>query len=201
VLEEIVKPFEQLFLRKNDIPKVSASDKLSHDALRELLYEKAFAAYDAKEKDLGLLPGSDMPLMRELERVIMLRVVDEYWTQHIDAMEELRDGVRLRAYGQVNPVDEYKREGYDMFEAMINGIKDEVVRRIFIARIKKEQSLQRKSVSKNANALNAIGGDDSVKQQPVKKAQKPGRNDPCPCGKKRPNGLPMKYKDCCGRDE
>ena len=139
--------------------------------------------------------------MRELERVIMLRVVDEYWMEHIDAMEELRDGVRLRAYGQVNPVDEYKREGFDMFEAMIGGIKEEVVRRLFIARVKKDQSLERKSVAKNQNAINNIGRDDSVRQQPVKKGVKIGRNDPCPCGKKRPNGLPMKYKDCCGRDE
>ena len=199
VLDEIVKPFLQLFLRKSDVPLVSEG-KISRGDLKDLLYDKAIAVYDAKEKDLGLLPGADIPLMRELERVIMLRVVDEYWTEHIDAMEELRDGVRLRAYGQINPVDEYKREGYDMFEAMIGGIKDEVVRRLFIARVKKEQTLERKSVAKNQNAINNAGGDDSVKPQPVKKTSKPGRNDPCPCGKKRPNGLPMKYKDCCGRD-
>ncbi len=201
VLDDIVKPFEQLFLRRTDIPKVSAASKLSHSELKDLLYSKAIAAYDAKEKDLGIIPETDTPLMRELERVIMLRVVDEYWTEHIDAMEELRDGVRLRAYGQINPVDEYKREGYDMFEAMIGGIKDEVVRRIYIARVKKEQTLERKSVAKNANAINNAGGDDSVKQQPIKKGTKIGRNDPCPCGKKRPNGLPMKYKDCCGKNE
>ncbi len=200
VLDEIIKPFGQLFLKRTDIPKVSET-KLTNDELKELLYGKAIAAYDAKEKDLGFLPDAQIPLMRELERVIMLRVVDEYWMEHIDAMEELRDGVRLRAYGQINPVDEYKREGYDMFEAMIGGIKEEVVRRLFIARVKKEQSLERKSVAKNANAISNVGGDDSVKQQPVKKGQKIGRNDPCPCGKKRPNGLPMKYKDCCGRDE
>ncbi len=201
VLDEIVKPFEQLFLRRTDIPKVSATNKLSHEELKDLLYDKAIAVYEAKEKDLGFLPDTQLPLMRELERVIMLRVVDEYWTEHIDAMEELRDGVRLRAYGQINPVDEYKREGYDMFEAMIGGIKEEVVRRLFIARVKKEQSLERKSVARNLNAINNAGGDDSIKKQPVKKGQKIGRNDPCPCGKKRPNGLPMKYKDCCGKDE
>lgn len=201
VLDEIVKPFEQLFLRRTDIPKLTASDKLSSDDLKELLYTKALTAYEAKEKELGFLPDTGLPLMRELERVIMLRVVDEYWMEHIDAMEELRDGVRLRAYGQINPVDEYKREGFDMFEAMIGGIKEEVVRRLFIARVKKEQSLERKSVAKNQNAINNVGGDDSVRQQPVKKSVRIGRNDPCPCGKKRPNGLPMKYKDCCGRDE
>jgi preprotein translocase subunit SecA len=201
VLDEIVKPFTQLFLRKNDIAKLSSTDKLSQDDLKKLLYDKAIAVYEAKEKDLGLLPDTGIPLMRELERVIMLRVVDEYWTEHIDAMEELRDGVRLRAYGQINPVDEYKREGYDMFESMIGGIKEEVVRRLFIARVKKEQALERRSVAKNPNAIANAGGDDSIKPQPIKKGQKPGRNDPCPCGKKRPNGLPMKYKDCCGRDE
>jgi preprotein translocase subunit SecA len=182
-----------------DAPK--ASDGLTPAELKVYLYYKAIKAYEAKEAELGLLPGTETPLMRELERVIMLRVVDEYWTEHIDAMEELRDGVRLRAYGQINPVDEYKREGYDMFEAMINGIKEEVVRRVFIARVKKEQTLERKSVARNPNAVNNVGGDDSVKKQPVRKGVKIGRNDPCPCGKKRPNGLPMKYKDCCGRDD
>ena len=182
VLDEIVKPYEALFLKRSDIPK--AEDSLSSSALKDYLYEKAIEAYEAKEKDLGLMPNTETPLMRELERVIMLRVVDEYWTEHIDAMEELRDGVRLRAYGQINPVDEYKREGYDMFEAMINGIKEEVVRRVFIARVKKEQKLERKSVAKNQNAINNVGGDSDVKKQPVKKGQKIGRNDPCPCGKK-----------------
>ncbi len=200
VLDEIVKPFEQLFLKKKDVPKVSSANTLTPTELQEYLYEKAIAAYETKEQELGLLPGTETPLMRELERVIMLRVVDEYWTEHIDAMEELRDGVRLRAYGQINPVDEYKREGFDMFEAMINGIKEEVVRRVFIARVKKEQALERKSVAKNQNAVNNVGGDNTVKKQPVKTGKKIGRNDPCPCGKKRPNGLPMKYKDCCGRD-
>jgi len=199
-LDEIIAPFERLFLRKGDITFSAVSMKNRED-LAELLTDKAMAFYEAKEKELGLIPETDTPLMRELERVIMLRVVDEYWMEHIDAMEELRDGVRLRAYGQTNPVDEYKREGYDMFESMIGGIKDEVVRRLFIARVKKEQALERKSVTKNANAVNNVGGDDSVKKQPVKKGQKIGRNDPCPCGKLRQNGLPMKYKDCCGRNE
>ncbi len=198
VLDELVKPYEQLFLKRSDVPK--ASDGLTPAELKDYLYDRAIEAYEAKEAELGLLPGTETPLMRELERVIMLRVVDEYWTEHIDAMEELRDGVRLRAYGQINPVDEYKREGYDMFEAMVGGIKEEVVRRVFIARVKKEQTLERKSVARNQNALNNVGGDDSVKKQPVRKGVKIGRNDPCPCGKKRPNGLPMKYKDCCGRD-
>jgi len=167
--------------------------------LQTLLEDKAKAVYDAKEAELGASPGSTVPLMRELERVIMLRVVDEFWMEHIDAMESLRDSVRLRAYAQTNPVDEYKRDGFDMFEQMIGGIKEEVVRRIFTVRIRKDESLQRRGVAKNYNAsAQNVGGYDT-RRQPTKKMQKIGRNDPCPCGKKRPNGLPMKYKDCCGR--
>ena len=86
-----------------------------------------------------------------------------------------------------------------MFDAMTEGIREETVRRLFTVRIRREQKLERKSVAKNA-AANA-GGDASLKKQPVRRVKKPGRNDPCPCGKKRPNGLPMKYKDCCGRNE
>jgi preprotein translocase subunit SecA len=198
-LLDLIKPFEALFLKKSDFKKLTEGD-VTRDEFIDRLYSKAEEVYEAKEASLGLLPDTNTPLMRELERVIMLRVVDEYWVEHIDAMEELRDGVRLRAYGQVNPVDEYKREGFDMFEAMIAGIREEVVRRVFIARVRSDQSLQRRSVAKNASAQN-VGGDDSVKRQPVRKEKKIGRNDPCPCGKKRPNGLPMKYKDCCGRNE
>ena len=137
--------------------------------------------------------------MRELERVVLLKTVDRYWMDHIDNMEELRKGIHLRAYGQKDPVVLYRMEGFDMFEAMISGIRSEVVRRIYTVRVRKEERVERKSVTKNAVA-NA-GGDASVRKQPVKKVKKPGRNDPCPCGKLRPNGLPMKYKDCCGKNQ
>ena len=135
--------------------------------------------------------------MRELERVVMLGVVDQYWMEHIDAMDDLRRGIGLRGYGNVKPIDAYKQEGFDMFEQMIAGIRAEVVRRIFISRVRTSESIQRKSTVKRT-ATNAPG-DGTVKKQPVKKVKKPGRNDPCPCGKLRPNGLPMKYKDCCGK--
>jgi len=199
-LEEALSSFEKMFLRKGEVSYTEDEfSTVTRDVLKEAIEEKALAFYDAKEQELGLIPDTETPLMRELERVIMLRVVDEYWMEHIDAMHELRQGVGLRAYGQINPVDEYKREGFEMFEAMINGIKDEVVRRIFVARVQKEQSLERKSVSRTVTTAN-VGG-DGEKKQPVKKGKKIGRNDPCPCGKLRPNGLPMKYKDCCGRNE
>ena len=197
-LEEILQPFEQMFLKKGEIaPNDEELNDMTRESLSELLKEKATGFYEAKEQELGLISGAQTPLMRELERIIMLRVVDEYWMEHIDSMQELRNGIGLRAYGQTNPIDAYKREGFEMFEAMINGIKEEVVRRLFVARVKKEQTLERKSVVRNAKT----GAAEGEKKQPVKRAQKIGRNDPCPCGKLRPNGLPMKYKDCCGRNE
>ena len=113
-------------------------------------------------------------------------------------MDDLRRGIGLRGYGNVKPVDAYKQEGFDMFEQMIAGIRAEVVRRIFVIRVRREEPVERKSVARNAST-NAPG-DGTVKKQPVKKVKKPGRNDPCPCGKLRPNGLPMKYKDCCGKN-
>ena len=160
--------------------------------------ERAFDVYEQREKAFGLTP-EQVPLMREIERVILLRVVDEYWMDHIDAMTELRRGIGLRAYGQSNPVDAYKREGFDMFEAMINGIKEEVARRMFTVVVRREQPIQRKSVA-TASATPGAGAGGG-KKQPVKTGKKIGRNDPCPCGKLRPNGLPMKYKDCCGRNQ
>ena len=199
-LKEVLTPIENKILTKVDF-KISEADlpSLTADKLSEMLVEVANKRYDDKEKELGLIPNTSTPLMREFERVILLGIVDEYWMDHIDAMDDLRQGVGLRAYGQVNPVDAYKQESFDMFEAMINGIKDEVTRRIFHARIKTQDSLERKSVvSENQKAAQNAGGKN---RQPVKVGKKIGRNDPCPCGKLRPNGLPMKYKDCCGRNQ
>jgi len=197
-LANVVLPLEALFLKRREVEIPDGGFK--RDELYELLQEKAVAAYTEREVEFGSAPNSDVPIMRELERVIMLRVVDEFWMEHIDAMESLRDSVRLRAYAQTNPVDEYKREGFDMFEEMIGGIKEEVVRRVFTVRIRKDENLERRGVAKNfrASAQN-VGGDMSGRKGSAKKEPKIGRNNPCPCGKKRQNGLPMKYKDCCGR--
>ncbi len=194
-LEEILTPFYPLFLRRGAIeyrPGLKCAEIL------EKAESAASQIYQAKETELGFMPDGTTPLMRELERVVLLRVVDEYWMDHIDAMSELRKGIGLRGYGNVKPVDAYKQEGFEMFEAMVAGIRQEVSRRMYLVRVRQNEGVQRKSVVKNpvANA----GGDDSVKRQPVRRDKKPGRNDPCPCGKKRPNGLPMKYKDCCGRN-
>ena len=198
--EEAVAPFEALFLRKGELaPSKKELEKITPHSLVEQVLEKAMAVYEARERDFGLMPNGT-PLMRELERVIMLRVVDEYWMEHLDAMQELRRGIGLRAYGNIKPVDAYKSEGFDMFEEMINGIRTEVVRRIFIVQVKKEQPLERKSVVKGP--VSSVGGDETLKKQPVKAAAKPGRNDPCPCGKMKEDGSRrLKYKECCGRNE
>ena len=193
-LDETVKPFIGLFLSR----RVELSDSVNTaEKLIEYLKDTAVQVYDMRERAFGMIPEVGTPIMRELERVILLRVVDEYWMDHIDAMSDLRQGIGLRAYGNTNPVDAYKQEGFDMFEAMINGIKEETTRRVFTARIKTQESLERKSVAQ-ANAVQNVGG--PAKKAPVKNTKrKIGRNDPCPCGKLRPNGLPMKYKNCCGR--
>ena len=195
-LHEILAPLEKLF--PCDLSYTAEElHKLTPDTLADAVYDCAMKAYAAREESFGLQPDGT-PLMRELERVVMLRVVDEYWMDHLEAMDDLRQGIGLRAYGNVKPVDEYKRAGFDMFDEMVNGIQSETVRRLFTVRVRREQKLERKTVARGA-ATNA-GGDDSEKKKPVRRVKKPGRNDPCPCGKLRPNGLPMKYKDCCGKN-
>jgi preprotein translocase subunit SecA len=117
-------------------------------------------------------------------------------------MQELRQGIGLRAYAQQNPVDAYKREGFEMFDAMINGLKEEVVRRVFTTQVRKDQetkSLERKSVAQNVVAGMQTGG-ARPKRQPIRVEKKVGRNEPCPCGRIREDGKPIKYKSCCGRD-
>jgi len=107
-------------------------------------------------------------------------VVDEYWMDHIDAMTELRQGIGLRAYGQSDPVVAYKQEGFEMFEQMVSAIQQETLRRLFLVRVRKNEEVKRERVAKITSE--SAGGDGSVRKQPVKKAVKIGRNDPCPCG-------------------
>ncbi len=126
--------------------------------------------------------------MREIERVVMLRVVDEYWMDHIEAMTELRQGIGLRAYGQADPKVEYKREGYEMFENMVSSIQEETVRRLFIVRLRQNEAPKAQAVAKVTGTSG--GSEGTVTQQPKRAGQKIGRNDPCPCG----SGL--KWKKC-----
>ena len=160
---------------------------LTADQLIEKLEERAFDIYDKKETILG------EELMRELERVVLLRVVDEYWMEHIDAMDDLKQGIRLRAYGQEDPVVAYKREGYEMFENMIGAIQAETVRRIYITRVK--ERVERKAVAKVTGESGSSDG--TVKKQPVRKVKKIGRNELCPCG----SGLKWKKCTCAAYHE
>ena len=170
-----------------------AAAAASAESLIETFTNKAMETYEAKEKEISKAreTNPNVPDMRELERVIMLRVVDEYWMDHIDAMQDLRQGIRLQAYAQSNPVDAYKRESLHMFEEMISAIQDETVRRLYSVRLRTNQEVKRERV---ATGITEGRGDGTVKKQP-RRVQKVGRNDPCPCGSGK------KYKKCCGRDE
>ena len=197
-LDLALQPFEKLFLRRGSLKIGDLGKKPSCEKVAETVTEIAEKTYEARETAFGPGPNG-APLMRELERVVMLRVVDEYWMDHIDAMSELKRGIGLRGYGSVKPIDAYKQEGFDMFEAMVQGIREETVRRLFTVQVRREQPIERKAVARNAAAN--VGG-APVKKKPVKKAPKPGRNDPCPCGKMKADGSRrLKYKECCGRNE
>ena len=197
-LDEVLAPFTKLFLPAGAVQLSGFGGSVSAEKLTGFMQEMASKAYDAREHAFGTLPNGT-PLMREVERVVMLRVVDEYWMDHIDAMDDLKRGIGLRGYGSVKPIDAYKQEGFDMFEAMVSGIREETVRRIFTVRVRAEQAVERKAVAKNV-ATN--GGGEPEKKKPVKKLPKPGRNDPCPCGKWKEDGSRrLKYKECCGRNE
>jgi len=148
------------------------------------IFEIAQHTYEAKEA------AYTPKLMRELERVVMLRVVDEYWMDNIDAMDDLKQGIGLRAYGQHDPVVAYKEEGYEMFQAMVNAIREETVRRMFLVQVRTNQEVKREKVARETGT--AAATKTEVKKAPVRNAaKKVGPNDPCPCGSGK------KYKKCC----
>ena len=155
----------------------------SAQELTETVYEIAQKTYEAKEA------AYTPKVMRELERVVMLRVVDEYWMDNIDAMDDLKQGIGLRAYGQHDPVVAYKEEGYQMFEAMVGAIREETIRRMFLVQLRPTQEVKREKVAKETGT--AAATKTVVKKQPVRKEKKVGPNDLCPCGSGK------KYKKCC----
>ncbi len=159
-------------------------DDLTKDHLKNILHDEAMERYREKEQLFG-------EQMREVERVILLSVVDRKWMDHIDDMDQLKQGINLRAYGQKDPVIEYQVEGYNMFEEMIHNIESETVRHIM--NVVPQQNIERKQVATPTMASH--GSDGTVKKQPVRVANKVGRNDPCPCGSGK------KYKKCCGFQE
>ncbi len=184
MVEQARRPFIGLFLRPEDCTFSPEECKdLTTDKLTEVLAEQAHKVYEAKEQMLGA------PIMRELERVVLLKNVDTKWMDHIDAMTELRNGIGLRAYGQHDPVVEYKREGFDMFDAMIDAIREDTVRMIFLAQVRTREEPKREQVAKETAA--AGSSDGTTKPAPKRVGKKVGMNDPCPCGSGK------KYKKCC----
>ena len=180
-LNSLLEYAEQLFLPGHTLTSEEL-EGMGRKELQDFLAERSREAYEHREAELG--PET----MREIERVIMLRIVDEKWMDHLDAMDQLREGIGLRAYGQKDPLIEYKFEGYEMFQNMIDTIQDDVVRYIFRVNVVQPQKQQQRQVVENRYA-------EEGAKQPVRKENKVGRNDPCPCGSGK------KYKKCCGRSE
>ena len=184
--QELLRQVEGLYFPKYAVRfSQEQLDTMDAQAVIDAFTQAAAAYYQQKEDEFTA------PVMREVERVVLLRVVDEYWMEHIDAMSDLRQGIRLRAYAQTDPIIAYKKESLEMFEEMIAAIQDETVRRLYSVRLKKNEEVKRERV---ANATSeSVGGDGTVKKQP-RKVKKIGRNEPCPCGSGK------KYKNCCGRN-
>ena len=178
-LPGILSGFEGVYFPKYAIAHDSAFS--SQQELEDAIYDRAVQTYEEKESKYT------PTLMRELERVIMLRVVDELWMDNIDAMDDLKQGIGLRAYGQHDPVVAYKEEGYEMFQAMITAIREETVRRLFLVQVRTSQEVKREKVATELST----SGDGTARPRPVRNTGKVGPNDPCPCG----SGL--KYKKCC----
>ena len=184
---EMLRGLEGMYFAKGavSVPEVEVPGKSQED------FDQAFIAaaedfYENKEAEIT------SPIMRELERVVMLRVVDEYWMDHIDAMDDLKQGIRLQSYGNNNPVDVYKRESLEMFEEMIAAIQDETVRRLYSVRLKKDEEVKRERVAKGM--VENVGGDGTKPKKQPTRVVKIGRNDPCPCG----SGL--KWKKCACKE-
>ena len=183
--QELLRSLEGQFFPK-DAVQIPDAASLSSDELTERFREAAEKTYAAKEAEVT------SPIMRELERVILLRVVDEYWMDHIDAMDDLKQGIRLRAYANTDPIVAYKQESLSMFEEMIAAIQAETVRRLFSVRLRKDEEVKRERVAKAT--VENVGGDGTTPKKQPRKVTKIGRNDPCPCGSGK------KYKNCCGRN-
>ena len=179
-LRELLRTVEGLYFPRGAVSAESLAG-LSQEDVTDRFTQAAAAFYDKKEQEFT------SPVMREVERVVLLRVVDEYWMDHIDAMDDLKQGIRLRAYAQTDPVIAYKKESLEMFDEMIAAIQEETVRRLYSVRLRKDEEVNRERVAK-ATSEN-VGGDGTVKKQPTK-VVKIGRNDLCPCG----SGL--KWKKC-----
>jgi preprotein translocase subunit SecA len=160
-------------------------ENLEPEYLKNQLFEKAKELYEKREAAFG------EDITRELERVVLLKNVDSEWMDHIDAMEELQKGIRLRAYGQHDPVVEYRIEGFDMFDEMIATMRENTARMMLTVQVRSQEEPKREQVA----TPTSTSADATDKPCTIRKGKKPGRNDPCPCGSGK------KYKKCCGRNE
>ncbi|MBQ8525535.1 MAG: preprotein translocase subunit SecA [Clostridia bacterium] len=187
-LTGLVETMERAFVPAGEIEYTrDMFDYLTRERIKLDYTEIAERRYAEREEEIGA------ETMRELERVILLQVVDRKWMDHIDDMDQLRQGIGLRAYGQRDPVIEYKEEGYAMYEAMLASINEDVVRLIFNVRVNTNTQVQREQVAKPTGESGGSDSGETKKKPVVRKEEKVGRNDPCPCGSGK------KYKKCCGQ--
>ena len=184
-LEGLIAYGEQAFLPQGVLTVDELQSLGGREAIQERLLEETESPWEAREEEFG---GRDA--MRNFERFILLRVVDEKWMEHLDAMDQLRQGIGLRAYGNSDPLVEYKFEAYNMFQEMITSVQEDVVRLLFKLRLVQERPETRVRVRQVVESR----GDDETPAQPVRVKQAVGRNDLCPCGSGK------KYKRCCGKN-
>ena len=190
-MDELIKDAESIYAPAGRL-KLDELEEMSRDEVQEFLNQMAEESYAQREQLFGEAN------MRELEKIIMLRVVDNRWMEHLDRMDMLREGIGLLAYGQRNPLIEYKIKGHEMFGQMIDSIQNDIASLIFRVNIitqEQQEAMEREAQQRMAAARQTHGdqSDDAVKKQPAKNGEKVGRNDPCPCGSGK------KYKNCCGR--
>lgn len=179
-LKGLEEQLHTMFLPRNTL-QFDDYTKVKREYLLELLDEKAMAAYDKKEEQIGA------DTMRELERVVLLRVVDTKWIDHIDAMDQLREGISLRAYGHIDPIQAYQMEGYDMFMDLVRSIKEDTVKYMYNVNV--SNMPEREQVAEPITT-----NQEESQRKPVVKEEKIGRNEMCPCGSGK------KYKKCCGQN-
>ena len=177
-LSEIAEYVSTNFLKKKTIKLKDIKD-LNEEELNDYIYDLMIKDYEAKM--------IEEPVMNEFEKAISLRVIDSNWVEHMNAMEHLKEGIGLRGYGQINPIQAYTTEGYELFDRLLDRIDNDIA--LFLLRAEVKQNIERKQTLKGT----ANDGKEKVKQQPKKAANKIGRNDPCPCGSGK------KYKQCCGK--
>lgn len=183
-LDSLDQSYANIFDIAHSVPRDKVTEMTAED-VREYLKNAAHLRYDEREEELG----SEM--MRSLERMVLLKNVDTKWMDHLDAMDQLRQGIYLRAYGQHNPLIEYKNEAFDAFQAMIYDIQQDTVSMMYRIKVQVVEKPKERT-----DILNATHGDETpAKKQPKVNKEKVGRNDPCPCGSGK------KYKNCCGRNE